>query len=439
VPRIRITDEYSLVKRKGSDNWYLEWRERGEKVRRSCSTTSVELAKEAARNIILKDHSLKDEAPQQMPLSVVLGRYWLNVAIHYASKSSEERAINLWNEYFPSATVSDLSVERLETFTAWLYGKGYSRGYVRRVLASGKAALNRSWKRQEITSVPYVQLPKPGDPYEHYSSLDQLAAILNLIPEESHLWAYMMIRLGTGCRQDAALQLRPDQVDFDNSLVRLNPVGREQTKKFRPVLPMTAVLRQFLLTQKTPTTYVHWHLKPIKSARTAWNRLKTRAELPEWFSPKVLRHTIGTEMRKREVPGWEVSGQLGHKGGESARTTEVYAKFDPSFLGKARQALDALMLDLSKKVPALKAYLGGATQGSAQIVVQRAQSEKVMVKPRVRLVEPVGIEPTTSTMPSLGVSIKINNSQQTRITKHTKQDQAVDKKVGSVRGQRKRS
>jgi integrase len=34
------------------------------------------------------------------------------------------------------------------------------------------------------------------------------------------------------------------------------------------------------------------------------------------LSPKVLRHTVAEELRRRGIPDWEVSGQSGHKKGE---------------------------------------------------------------------------------------------------------------------------
>lgn len=45
MPRIPITDEYSLTKRDNSDRWYLEWREGGKKVRRATGTACLKCAK----------------------------------------------------------------------------------------------------------------------------------------------------------------------------------------------------------------------------------------------------------------------------------------------------------------------------------------------------------------------------------------------------------
>jgi integrase len=45
----------------------------------------------------------------------------------------------------------------------------------------------------------------------------------------------LMILIGTACRPEAALELTGEQLDFEDRLIDLNPRGRAQTKKFRPV------------------------------------------------------------------------------------------------------------------------------------------------------------------------------------------------------------
>ena len=74
----------------------------------------------------------------------------------------------------------------------------------------------------------------------------ELAALLTEAPD--HLRLMLMILIGTACRPEAALELTGAQLDFDDRLIDLNPRGRAQTKKFRPVVKMpdalAAVLRQ---------------------------------------------------------------------------------------------------------------------------------------------------------------------------------------------------
>lgn len=48
------------------------------------------------------------------------------------------------------------------------------------------------------------------------------------------------------------------------------------------------------------------------------------------------------------VPPWEVHGILGHKS-VGYRTTEIYAKYAPDDLGKAEQAIDEHMEEVTKR------------------------------------------------------------------------------------------
>ena len=52
----------------------------------------------------------------------------------------------------------------------------------------------------------------------------------------------LMILIGTACRPEAALELTGAQLDFEDRLIDLNPRGRAQTKKFRPVVKMPEAL-----------------------------------------------------------------------------------------------------------------------------------------------------------------------------------------------------
>ena len=74
----------------------------------------------------------------------------------------------------------------------------------------------------------------------------------------------------------------------------------------------------------------------------------------------MLRHAVASELRRRGVPGWVVSGLIGHKKGKAAATTGGYAKHDPAYFGKARKALDAWLTDLAKDVPWLRVVSAGA-------------------------------------------------------------------------------
>ena len=390
----RITDEYAIVARKGTTKLYLEWRERGQKVCRATGCNSLDDAKRKARELILTLADIRDAAPADTPILAVLDRYWLQRGHAIPSKDMAKRAVALWREFWGEEhTIADLTMGRQEDFTAWLHGKGYADGYVRRVVGVGQTALNRAWKRGELRQVPFVQLPKDGESFPHRASRAQLVRLLNT-PMPDHIWTYILIRLGTGCRDDAARDLQPVQVQWEDKLIRLNPAGRRQTKKHRPEVPLTRMLTAHLKTIPGSAHYVNWHGKPVQSIKTTWRKIREAADLPDWFSPRVLRHTVASELRRRGVPGWEVSGLIGHTRGDAATTTGGYAKFDPSYLGKARKALDAWMADLAKDVPRLR----GVSAGSVAALNRNGAKPESCAVAGFQLVGGTRIELVTPTM-----------------------------------------
>ncbi len=352
---------YWIEHRKGTVNWQRAWIDsRGVKQRASLGTADFERAKVNLAEWYVANATIKNQLPEDVPIGTLLTRYMARHGSLISSKDVAKRCSDLWKEFWGDRTVADLTVDAQEEFAAWLRARKYSDGYVRRILGVGQAALNRAWKRQEIVKVPWVDLPPISEPYPHTAKPEQLVAFLNAIPEDSHLWIYCMIRLGSGCRGDAALDLQPFQIDWDAGLIRLNPAGRQQTKKYRPVVPLTDMLSRALKGVDV-AFYVNWHGKRIASIKKTWANVRVAAGLPEWFTPKVLRHTVATELRRRGVPDWEVSGQIGHK---KAGTSEIYAKFDPDYLGAARSALDAWMIELAPRVPRLGSLWG---QSSSRI------------------------------------------------------------------------
>jgi len=188
----------------------------------------------------------------------------------WPAKDSASRGADLWNEFFgPAATVADVTTPCQEGFLKWLAEREYSDGYVRRILGVGKSAMNRAWKRGEITQVPFAELPPVGEAYPNYATRDQIVRLLNAdIPE--HIWAYFLVRLCTACRGDAARDLQRFLVDAEARLMHMNPAGGRQTKKYRPTVPLLPALEAYLATAKPDAYLVHWHGRHIKSIKTTW-------------------------------------------------------------------------------------------------------------------------------------------------------------------------
>lgn len=82
--------------------------------------------------------------------------------------------------------------------------------------------------------------PAKGRPLE-------LWEIKHLLKGPHHLQQFVLLSLATGARPDAVLGLTWDQVDFAGNVLRLNPIGRTQTKKRRADVPTCDELRRLML------------------------------------------------------------------------------------------------------------------------------------------------------------------------------------------------
>ncbi len=76
--------------------------------------------------------------------------------------------------------------------------------------------------------------------------MGEVALLLAGAVRVPHLLMFSMISLNTLARPDAALDLGPMQVDIKRRLAKLNPDGRKQTKKYRPVVPISDTLLPWL-------------------------------------------------------------------------------------------------------------------------------------------------------------------------------------------------
>lgn len=211
---------------------------------------------------------------------------------------------------------------------------------------------------------------------------------------------YLVAALCTMARPDAILDMsvkeHREQWFPDDRRFALNPAGRPQTKKRRPVIPVNDVLDSWLKVtdewfvcreivtldgvslsewKKTHRKQADRELRPtesvkqqrVASIRSAWDTMRKELKLPNAWGPKLLRHSMATEVRKRNANPWELSGFLGH---HVAGTSETYAIFDPAYLGTVHSAISDILADLGRQ--AGRALHPNITQVSDNVTVLRA-------------------------------------------------------------------
>ena len=230
----------------------------------------------------------------------------------------------------------------------------------------GKAALHRSYRRGAIKAAPYIPSVKVnyGDPKGRALSSKEVALLLTHASDHMRLFIYIII--GTACRPEAAFDLTGAQLDFENRLIELNPHGRAQTKKIRPIVKMPESLA--LLLQNAPSDHlIKFRGKRVKCVRTAWRNLRAKCKLDDAVQPYSLRHTMARHMRKSGVSAWETAAQLGHKSREY-RTTELYTPLTLTIFQRLQ----------SRLIATLMIYLPVTRQSSNRTF--RSKCHKVLIK-----------------------------------------------------------
>ena len=333
----------------------------------------------------------------EVAFETCLLRYWEHQAKALRSADQARHALRKWSDFFAGAAVSEVTAERVRQFVLHLKGKGLSDGYIRRILASGQAALNRAHREGEISSVPFIDLSlaPEGEPRERVLTVAEMAALFEAV-EVDHLFIYLMLAVGTAARPNAILKLTTLQIDQKRRLIRLQPPGVRQTKKRNPTLPICESLWPELrdLPAGPVVSYFGRHVGDIGRA---FNRARDRAGLGKDVSPYTIRHTMATELRMRGVPVWEVAGWLGHSSGY--KTTERYAKVNPEALAGALRATDAYFADLAAAVEATRPVLSSTSVRASCVLPGHAEGAALSRNPLRKLVEPRRIELLTSTMP----------------------------------------
>jgi integrase len=335
--------EWWLSQRSGSPAWYAtSYDSEAKRTRRvSLGTDDLEQARQRLLERYLEQHRPQNAPVEAVTLADILLDYYKAHGSHTRSAGNIRTSCAYWVDFFGEASVAEAVIPaQLEAFAGHLTGQGFATAYVQRIMGVGKAALQRAWKRGEIAAVPFIPGVKVdyGEPLGRPLKTAELAALLTAAPE--HLRLMLIILIGTACRPEAALELTGAQLDFDDRLIDLNPRGRPQTKKFRPVVKMPEALAR-LLANAPSGRLVTFRGRPVKKINKAWRAMREAAGLDAEVNPYSIRHTVARWLRQNGVPAWEVAAQLGHKS-RDYRTTELYAAFDPAYLDSAVRAIDLL-------------------------------------------------------------------------------------------------
>ncbi|MFL6689800.1 MAG: site-specific integrase [Alphaproteobacteria bacterium] len=292
APKPGQIGEYWISKKSGRDGasgaWCRTWYDA--RARQTCrvslGTADFHEASLALANwIITSGQGHTDIAPESVLVEEILLTYWHQHAQHLASAKTAWNGLAYWQEFWHSKTVAEITPHEQRRFQNWLSCKGIEAGGIDRVLADGRAALNRAVKWVQLSKAPHIFQIQTAEDRRSREPLGRPVvpaeiALLMDAAKSRHMLTYLVIGANTLARPSAILELRAAQFDEPHNRIDLNPPGRRQNKKHRPILAVTPTLLPWLKGVTNPTQrYVTFAGQPIKSIDTGWTLLREQAGL----------------------------------------------------------------------------------------------------------------------------------------------------------------
>lgn len=259
-----------------------------------------------------------------------------------AGRPSHKRAIGAWNaakafwaKILPDQVTPALCAEYVKQRHAGPSTQAYEINLV-------GSAVSYCFKHRYIDS-PRRGFAAPSKPErrEGHLSPDQFRSFVAGCAAD-HVRLFSILSWATGARPSTILELRWSQIDWDGRILDLNPHGRAQTIKRRPVVPLNDMaMRALREAHRLATTewIIEYGGRQVASVKKAIQRASQRSGVPAW--PYIFRHSAAVQMAASGVPMAKIAQFLGHT---SERVTErVYARFAPDHLRSAAAALEVIL------------------------------------------------------------------------------------------------
>lgn len=146
-----------------------------------------------------------------------------------------------------------------------------------------------------------------------------------------HARLYALLGLFTMARPSAILELTWDRVDFERRQIDLNPRGRRQTKKRRPVVALNDEALEALqaaYNARQSEYVIERGAKRVGNIKKAFQAASERSGIR--VTPYTLRHTGAVWAAEAGASMDELAQFMGHD--DSATTSTHYARYSPGHL-----------------------------------------------------------------------------------------------------------
>jgi len=265
--------------------------------------------------------------------SIVLGYIDARQVAEIASTGRQRDAWKAMSAFW--ADVSPASID--ETMC-----KGYAAqrragpATIRYELSMLGVALRWAEQNRHVARAPKIWRPQPPErKTRHLTHAEFRAFIAEVIAPHAQL--YMVLGVATCARPSAILDLTWDRVDLTRGVINLNPAGRVQTMKRRPVVPIADYAMQPLrdaYAARQSNYVIEFGGKRLACIKKAFQAASQRSGVHA--TAYTLRHTGAVWRAEAGVPMAELAQLMGHTSPNV--TFAVYARFSPDHLRAAANA-----------------------------------------------------------------------------------------------------
>lgn len=370
-----IVGDYWLDKRRDGKSpavWQIARYEAGSRsvIYRSTHKRDLEEAKGVIVAHAEGERAKGKQEPHDARAIPILILYWKEKGRKNANHDQTARSIRTFigflaqDEAGLNVVVADLIPALFERFREWRMGPhgfdlpwegkdysyrsdGVSGDTVNRNLNDIRAAVGHAQDNMRIALAPKIKVVDAihlNPLRERVLSLDELARIVWYAYHSPALFRFVTLQLCTSVRPEAAKKFNPiRQYNDRTGLIDLQPDATPRTKKRNAIIPAIRPMKPVL------RAWARDGYQPVKSNKTAWRVMRKALGLSADVFPKTIRHTIATWLYADEsVPERQIQAILGHAI-DLHRTTQVYAKYDPTRLRQAVRALTTIWRDVSRE------------------------------------------------------------------------------------------
>lgn len=306
--------------------WYAVWTEAGRTRRAALRTADRSLAEQRLADLTA--------CPAPEDIAGIYQAYLQDLKARHKDASRAEYAWLPLQATFGGLRPDQVTRERCRLYAAQRRLQGRADGTIGKELDCLRAALR--W--HDPATAAKVEAPRRPPPRErHLSRAEHRRLRLAAKRVAPHIWLFIVLAVATGARKQAILDLTWDRVDFERGEIRL---GTKPGGKGRAIVPMNRHARRALLLAKK-AAQSRWVIEyaggSVGSIRRGFTSACKAAGLPD-VTPHVLRHTAAVWMAEKGISMDEIGQYLGHS--DPRITYRVYARFSPSYLKRAAQALE---------------------------------------------------------------------------------------------------